>query len=101
MVQMHVENYVRDKAAIEMRKQERENYLEKFLMEMDNVDPNKGVEYRTLASLENKRTNLIGKASQIAVVGFWNFNSKTATLGCDDFFYVPYPMTRQICSSKD
>ena len=43
----------------------------------------------------------MGSASEIAVVGYWKFDLDTGTLECDSFFYVPYPMTREVASSKE
>ena len=68
---------------------------------MDKVDKHKGVDHRVLANLERKKTNMLGSATHIAIVGHWKFNIETSTLECESFFYIPYPMTRVISSSRE
>ena len=63
MVNVNGSNKLTSEIGRHTMKEKVSEILEKFLSKMDKVDTNTGVEYRILANLERKKTNMLGSAA--------------------------------------
>ena len=67
-----------------------------YLENTSQLHPDFGVQHSRYASLQECTENYFKKATEVAVVAFWEPDSKEHILKCKRYFYVPYPMKRLI-----
>ena len=78
----------------------REGILSQKLVATKDLNPTTGVVAHEIASLKPVTSSPLKGCEEFAVIGFWDYDKAANRHKCQRYFFVPYPLSRQVKESK-